>query len=357
MMERKAATYKVPMLVGAALFVLWGVFGVLDAGNVPYSGYLTDGNNTVTQVEEGSPAQAAGLQVGDYITEISGIPVEDTRAIGQLGRPRLGETRTLVVEKRAPTTLAAGEEAAPTREVAITYAAPLARDVALTWAAFLIGLCFIGFGLFAYLKAPSRSATLLALMGLFLGVGFFVGPYFESYAVRSTFVALGLVVAIFGFAFLLHYLMEFPKLKAIMERRHTTKLLYLPALLVALFALYLIGFAPRGTSGFNRFVVAIFGIFIVLYFGLALWALIHSFVKATPDERSRFGLNLMLGGALIGLLPLTIAALVGIFAPTVVLPGARFFFLTMVLIPITMAIAVVRKEGAAPTAPAGTPVM
>jgi len=351
-MERKAAAYRTPMLVGAALFVLWGVFGVLDAGNVPYSGYLTDGNNTVTQVEEGSPARAAGLAVGDYIRSISGIPVEDTRAIGQLGRPQVGETRTLVVEQRAATALAAGEGAPATREVAITYGAPLGRDVALTWAAFFIGLCFVGFGLFAYLKAPSRSATLLALMGLFLGTGFFVGPYFESYAVRSTFTALGLVVAIFGFAFLLHFLTEFPKPKAIMERRHTTKLLYLPALLVALFALYLIGFAPPGTSGFNRFAVTMFGLFIVLYFGLALWALIHSFIKATPDERSRFGLNLMLAGALIGLLPLTIAALVGIFAPTVVLPGARFFFLTMVLIPISMALAAIKAETAATPASA-----
>jgi hypothetical protein len=350
MTEQQTATYKIPMLLAAELFVLWGVFGILDAGNVPYSGYLTDGNNTVTQVEEGSPAQAAGLEVGDYIRSIAGVPVEDTRAIGQLGRPEVGERRTLVVEQRAATTLAAEEESPATREVAITYGAPLGRDVALTWVAFFIGLCFIGFGLFAYMKAPTRSATLLAFMGLCLGVAFFVGPYFESYAVRSTFGALILVVAIFGFAFLLHYLMEFPKLKAIMDRRHTTKLLYLPALLVALFALYLIGFAPRGTSSFNRFAVAMFGIFIVLYFGLALWALIHSFVKATPDERSRFGLNLMLGGALVGLLPLTIAALVGIFAPTVVLPGARFFFLTMVLIPITMATALIRKEAAAAAA-------
>ncbi|MGD2215329.1 MAG: PDZ domain-containing protein [Gemmatimonadales bacterium] len=352
MTEQKTGNYKIPMLAGAALFVLWGVFGLLDAGNVAYSGYITDGNNTVTQVEEGSPAQAAGLEVGDYIRSIAGIPVEDTRALAQLGRPEIGETRRLVVERGAATTLAAGEEPPATREVALTYGAPLGRDVALTWAAFCIGLCFIGFGLFAYLKAPSRSATLLALMGLFLGVGFFLGPHFESYVVRATFTALGLVVAIFGFAFLLHFLMEFPKLKAIMERRHTTKLMYLPALLVALFALYLIAFAPRGTSGFNRFVVAMFGIFIVLYFGLSLWALIHSFVKATPDERSRFGLNLMLGGALIGLLPLTIAALVGILAPTVVLPGGRFFFLTMVLIPITMALAVVRADTAPEAAPA-----
>jgi hypothetical protein len=52
------------------------------------------------------------------------------------------------------------------------------------------------------------------------------------------------------------------------------------------------------------------------------------------------------------LLPVTISALVTTFAPSVILPGSDFFFLTMVLIPITMALAVVRGEAAPAAEPA-----
>jgi hypothetical protein len=354
MMEQRAVSYRTPFLIVAALFVVWGILGVIDAGNIPYSGYLTDGNNTVVQVQDRSPAQAAGLEVGDYITNINGIPVEDTRAIALLGRPEIGEVRTLVVERRGDITLAAGEGAVATAELDITFAGPPARNLALAWAAFVIGLCFVGCGLLAYWRTPSRASTLLALTGLGLGLVFFAGPYFESYLLRTISGTLVLVLVIFGFAFLLHFLVEFPKPKAILQKKHTLKLLYLPAVLMALFAAYLILFAPRGTSGFNVLARSLFGLFVVLYFGLALWALIHSFVRATPAERSRYGLNLLLAGVIIGLLPVTIGSLVGILAPTVVLPGVFFYFLTMVLIPITMALAVMKS--AAP-APAPTPVM
>lgn len=350
------AKYKTPFLVVGAVFVIWGILGLIDIGNVPYSGYIAV-NNTVTQVDEGSPAEAAGLEIGDYITTINGVPVEETRDLARMPRAQIGETRTLVVEAAAETVVAAGEEGSATREVAMTYAGQPGRNVALTWAAFIIGLCFIGFGLLAYTRAPSRSSTLLALTGLCLGVTFFGGWYFGSYALRTIINSIVLVLIVAGFAFLLHCMMEFPKVKVILGKKHSTKVLYTPAVLMTLLALYITIFAPRGTRGFVGFVFALWAIFIVLYFGLAVVALIHSIVKATPDERSKFGLNVMLIGVLVGLLPVTISALVAVFVPTVVLPGSDFYFLTMVLIPITMAMAVMKSEAPAAPAPRPTPAM
>jgi hypothetical protein len=63
----------------------------------------------------------------------------------------------------------------------------------------------------------------------------------------------------------------------------------------------------------------------------------------------------MVSGLLIGILPVMIIWLVSIFAPNVILPGSDFFFLTAVLIPITMALAVMKAEAAA--APEPAPVM
>ena len=235
----------------------------------------------------------------------------------------------------------------------ITFSGLPARDVALTWAGFIIGLCFIGFGLMAYTRTPSRASLLLALTGLCLGIAFIGGPYIASYALRTIVGSVVLVLIIFGFATLLHCVAEFPKPKAVMQKPHITKVLYAPAVLLALFFLWLIIFEPQGTSTLNNVANALAGIFVVGYFGLSLVALIHSFVTATPEERSKYGLSLMLAGVIIGLLPVLIASLISIFAPSVVLPGVDFYFLTMVLIPIAMALAVMRT--ATPHAP--VPVM
>jgi hypothetical protein len=74
------------MLVVGALFVVWGIVGLFDMANVPYHGYLTDPTNTVIRVDEGSPADAAGLAVGDRIASINGVSVEDTPALTRMPR-------------------------------------------------------------------------------------------------------------------------------------------------------------------------------------------------------------------------------------------------------------------------------
>ncbi len=186
-----------------------------------------------------------------------------------------------------------------------------------------------------------------------MGLAFLGGPYIASYGLRTIVQSVVLLLVVFGFATLVHCLAEFPRAKAILQKPHMTKVLYAPAALMALFFLWLIIFEPRGTTTLNNVANVLAGIFVVGYFGLALVALIHSFVKATAQERSKYGLNLMLAGVIIGLAPVTIASLIQIFAPSVLLPGVDFYFLTMVLIPITMALAVMRT--AAPAAPA--PVM
>jgi hypothetical protein len=356
MSEPQAAKYKTPFLVLAALFVIWGILGTFDLRNVPYTGFNTDGNNTVTEVDAGSPAERAGLRAGHYIRSIGGIPVENARALAARPRPEIGETWALVVEQRDPTVLAAGDEAAATESIDITLAAPPGEQTFLGYAAVLIGLCFIVFGLMPYTRVPTRSTTLLALVGLCLGVAFFAGPYLTSYLLRTIAYALTEFLVVLGCVFLLHYVLEFPQPKAMLAKKHTLKILYIPALLVALFVLFIFIFQPTATSAFNILARSLFGLFVVVYFGLALAAMIHSYVKASAQERSNYGLNLMLIGVLVGLLPLTIALLILVIAPTVVMPGSDFYFLTFIFIPITLALAAMRKE-AAPAEAHAVPLM
>ena len=351
----QTARYKTPFLALAVLFLIWGALGVIDQRKVPYSGYITDGNNTVTRVDPGSPADRAGLQVGDNIRSIAGIPVENARALAARPRPAIGETWTLVVDRYA--TAPVTSEASPTtRNVDLTFTGLQAKQKFLVFAATLIGLCFIVFGLWPYMKVPSRSATLLALVGLFLGVAFFGGPYLQSYVLRSTAFAVLTVLIILSLAFLLHYMIEFPRPKAILARKYTLKAVYVPAILVALFGLFIFIFQPTATSTLNIIARSLFGLLLVAYFGLAVIAMIHSYAKADARQRSAYGLNLMLLGVLVGLLPITVAALVGVIAPRDVLPGADFYFLTLVLIPLALAVATMKKEAAPTTAHVAPPV-
>jgi hypothetical protein len=152
-------------------------------------------------------------------------------------------------------------------------------------------------------------------------------------------------------------MMEFPKPKAMLAKKYTLTAMYVPAILIALFVFFIFIFQPAATSTFNVLARSLFGLFVVAYFGLSLAAMIHSYVKASAKERSDYGLNLMLIGVLVGLLPITIAVLITLLVPTVVLPGADFYLLTFLLIPITLALATMRKEGAPAEARASAPLM
>jgi hypothetical protein len=315
------------------LFAGWGIAGLIDQPNVPFDGLGTGPDNTVIRVREASPAAAAGLSVGDRLVRINGVSVEDTPALARMARPAIGETRAVVVEDAATSV---------SRDVSVTYAPQPARDRMLAWAGFLIGLCYIGFGLFAYSRSPGQASMLLALTGLCLGLTFFGGPYIASHAIRSLVQAIALMVIVMGFATLLHTLAVFPKRTAMLEPSWATVVLYAPAVLIASLFVWLIVFEPASTSSLNLLVNALVGIFIVGYFGVSLVALVHSWTKATALDRERQGLNLLLAGVLVGLAPVTIASLVGIFAPSVVLPGSDFYALTLVLVPITLALAVMR---------------
>ena len=333
-MERQNyARYKTAMLVAAGLFAVWGVFGVFDVDNLPYAGYLTDGNNTVTQVREGSPAEQAGMQTGDYIRSIDGVAVEDAAAAARRPRPNIGATRAFVVEREGQTA-----------NLDVTYARLPGRNKALTYAGILIGFCYLIFGLMPYLKTPSGRTMLLAIFGLTLGVSFFGGPYLSSYPLRTIRLLLTNLLVVGGFASLLHFTLMFPKRKALLDKRHMRDLLYGPAALVFLFLVYRGVFQPAATSTLNVITGVLIGLFILGYFGLSLAAFVHSYVKATAQERRVQGLTYVLAGVLVGFLPVLFVVLVGLVAPQVVIPGGNFFFLTLVLIPISLALAVMKTE-------------
>jgi hypothetical protein len=338
MTEAQPGRHRTLLTVLAVAIVVWGGIGALDLGNQPYSGFLTDGNNTVIQVTAGSPAATAGMQEGDYIRSIGGIPVEDSRELNRRGRAAIGETRAFGVERN-------GEAVT----LDLQYSGLPGTQLTLAYLAALLGLCFLGFGLWSYLAAPQVATTALAVFGLCFGIAFVTGPYFESAGLRTFVSGVITTFVIMGFAVLLHFLLIYPERRPVLDRSRW--IVYGPAAVVALMILWLSFAQPDATSALNMVVRTVIGLFVAGYFGASLITLLGSYRRAAPEARAAQGLQLMVAGAVLGLVPLTVSVAVGVFSPRTVLPGAQFYFLTLALIPITFAMATVQsgRGGAAAT--------
>lgn len=323
---------KTPLLVIAAVLVIYGVFGWLDVGNYAQGGWATDPDNTVTQVLSGSPTEAAGLKVGDKIISMGGIAMTDAEALTRRARPEVGETWEFVVERDGATV-----------SLDVTFGEPVPQRKFLAHASFLVGFCFIGFTMRAYMQGPSASTQALALAGTLFSLAFLGGPYFENYMLRSINNAVTVVIVWIGVASILNFLL-------VHLRSGGNRLLYLPGLAVGLFIAWRILATPEATSGLNNFGNILFGVVAAFYLIGSLVTVYRSFSGASASERESSGLQLMMIGALVGLVPPIVTIVVGVVAPQVVLPGQNFYFLAMIAIPITWSMAVQKGSGAEATA-------
>ena len=322
------ANNKTPLLVLAAVVVIYGVLGWLDVSNYAQGGWATDPDNTVTQVLSGSPAEAGGLQVGDKITSLGGIAVTDAKARLRRARPEVGETWEFVVERDGAT-----------MSLDITSGEPVAERKFLAHAGFLVGFCFIGFTLRAYIQEQSASTQALAIAGILFSLVFITGPYFENYMVRSVDAAVGALLIWLGVASLLNFLL-------VHLRSGGNRLVYLPGVAAGLFIAWRVLATPEATTALNNFSNIFIGVIAAFYLLASLVTVYRSFSGATASERESQGLKLMLIGALIGLVPPMIGILTGIVAPQVVLPGQNFYFLAFIAIPITWSMAVLKARAA-----------
>jgi hypothetical protein len=328
------ASNKTPLLVFAAIVVIYGVFGWLDVSNYAQGGWATDPDNTVTQVLSGSPAEAGGLRVGDKILSMGGIAMTDAGAQIRRGRPEVGETWEFVVER---------DSATDTLDV--TFGEPVPQRKFLAHAGFLVGFCFIGFTVRAYMQKQTASTQALALAGVLFSLVFVTGPYLENYMLRSIDNAVSALLVWLGVASILNFLL-------VHLRSGGNRLLYIPGLAAGLFIAWRILATPEATSGLNNFSNVFIGVIAAFYLLASLVTVYRSFSGATATERESQGLQLMLIGALVGFVPPLVSILAGVIAPQLVLPGQNFYFLTLIAIPITWSMAVLKGPGASAEASA-----
>ena len=315
----------------AVFFIIWGILGLMDAKNYSYAGYSTD-NNKITQVREGSPAEAAGLQVGDVMKSYDGIAVTDSKAFSKRNRTEIGQTVEIVVDRN-------GEE----KTLQVTYSELPDKNSTLNIAAFIMGLLFIILGLYVDSKKKTALSHAFAVFGVLFGFIWFNGPHINPGFLRDLVNSIDITIIMLAFVALACFILQYPPKSAFLKGGDS-RWTYVPAAVIVVI-IWIMNFThPDSTIKLNVTINMLFFAVIVFYFGLSLLTLISKYSKANAETRNSLGLNHMLLGAVLGLLPFLIVFTINRLSPTTVIPGNDYLFLTFAFIPIFFSMALFKKS-------------
>jgi len=320
------------LIIAAILFIIWGILGLMDVKNYSYSGYNTDGNNKIVQVREGSPAEAAGMQVGDVMKSYDGISVTDSKAFSKRKRTEIGQTIEIVVDRN-------GEEQA----LQVTYTALPNKNNTLNISAFIMGLLFVLLGLYVHQKKKTALSYAFTVFGVFFGFIWFNGPYINPGFLHELVNSISITLVMFAFVALARFILKYPPESSFLNGGNS-RWTYVPAAVIVLIIWILNFVQPDSTSTLNVTINMLFFVVVLFYFGLALITLINKYSKANAETRKSTGLNYMLLGAVLGLLPFLIVYTINRISPTTILPGNDYIFLTFAFIPIFFSMALLQKS-------------
>ncbi len=315
----------------AIIFLFMGVMGYLDIKNYTYDGYSSN-DFTVTKVEEGSPAAVAGMMVGDQITSIDNLDIRDTKAWSDKARRTAGETRTFIVNRN-------GEEVT----YPMTFVSQTAKDSILNRLGWTMGLIFLLLGFLVFRSKKTWSSFLFAMFCIGFAGSFMGGPHIANNMLDDIVDTMRFSFLLLSFAFLVDFLLHFPKKSSFVSSANASKKLYGPAIFLVLFFMVITILKTDASSGLNTFIQFAMLAFVVIYFGWALLIMFRNYRKASSEEKTN-GMSLMFWGTIIGLVPILISFIVGNLMPTVSMPGEDYMFLTMALIPICFALAINKNE-------------
>jgi hypothetical protein len=306
--------------------ISWGVLGWIDLPHQAKAGFDTNGLDTVTAVQAGSPAEAAGLRPGDVITHFDGVPLDNATAIARMPRKNPGEVLNLAIEREGQAS-----------QLFIAFAPPTERSLNLARASLIIAGCFLLIPVFAFYRKPCTATRVLAMMGFGLSFAFMTGPYIADFGARALAMAATSLFVLFGVVATLQFLLVFPEKRPWVSRTHQKILLYLPAFLLWLLLTYRVVWTPAATSGLNWLTQSMAAVVIGGYLLTCLFRVLRNHSRTHRAQRQALALNAMLLATVAGIVPVTIAQLIRAFSPHAALPGQDYYFVTLVLIPFAWA--------------------
>ena len=329
------------ILLAAALALgVWALFGLADLPHRPDAGLRYDASGVIGRLEAGGGADRAGLRVGDRILSIDGVSLSETETLQRRPRAAIGETRTFVVERTDEASGATMRE-----QFDVTYGSELAAQPIGLIGGALLGFVFLVCGVLAYLRAHSIQSLLFAGVGVALAAVLLPTPYFAAPGLRLFASAVTVLAAFVVFPCLLHLALTFPEPRSILRRRGVVAALYLLPLLIGGAAAIQIARAAQPGPVLDLVSTLV----LVVYMLVTIVALIHRYATTTRERRAAFGLGLVAWGVVIGFGPLTVEVIVALLMPGVSLPGSDFYFLSLVTIPLSFTVALVRRPARAGT--------
>jgi membrane-associated protease RseP (regulator of RpoE activity) len=321
----------------AVLFVIWNILGILDSKNYTNNGYNSD-NYTINKIIEGGAAEKAGLQVGDVIKSTGGISVTDTKALNKRQRAKIGETRTFVIDRN-------GEELS----LDLTYTGMSDKNRNLNRIGDMIGLLFIFIGFFVHRKYKSSLSFSFALFAICFGFIFTNGPYISSSGINIAVNVISSSIILFSFTALAVFMLKYPPLSSFIGDEKKRKMIYIPLIIMIVIIGVVQGSQMDRSETLNTVMRLLFAAYIIFFFLVSLITLIRKYRNADSDFRTANGLNSMLIGALIGLLPILIYFTAGTISPDLYLPGYEYVFITFIAIPIFFSMALNQQSNNSPS--------
>jgi len=321
-------------LIGVAasfLLVSYLAGTLLRLSERPFWGMLVGEDLGVRRVLPGSPAASAGIQKGDRILSFAGAPWSRSweRSFGPSGEAAVrlvsaqGEERTTIVE-RGPS--------------------PLSETLRFLVFAF-VNISFVGIGLVVFLSRSDRIATLFFLMCLLFATALSPAQDFLLKGAAFALTTVRALATVFLPPVFLHFFLSFPRRSRWLSRLpFGAAILYLPSAAMVPFVLKfeadIILFHRSPSLAMLAFEQAAAILFVVMGV-LGIIAFLAS-VRRITSPLLRRSLRWVLPGTALGVLPpLAMGAILNL-RPDLQIPGERYIFLTLVLVPLSFAHAIVR---------------
>jgi hypothetical protein len=307
-----------------------GVFSALEAPHFTYTGFTLSGRR-VTNVDEGSPAAAAGLRAGDVVDSVNGVSSTSVEFFILSHRPVTDELWSLAVQR----------DGVPLRLQLSPTGLP-SVDVVRARSKSVLGLCLLAFTLWAFLASPGRATLLLAVAGVsfaFLALGV---PY-TSGAVRDALDVVATLVFAMGTAVAVHFLLAFPARSRFLERPQALWVLYAPVIALAIPSVVNVVLGLRVVT---RVLGTLWGVLLPAYVLWAIVLLVRRYLATPQPERSSHGLGLMFGATLAAVVPFVLLATASSLWPAVASAFdlySPYASATFSIIPIAFSVAAVRS--------------
>lgn len=315
-----------PLYVLLAILILaWGTAGFFDRRDHGTGGYFYGPDYVVASVSEDGGGEEAGIEVGDRMISVGGTPIEDLPMQSRWPQPHTGDAHSIVLDRE-------GERI--TTE--ITYRPRTGRQASDFLKTVMVGLAFLGFGLWALASVQTQYGVGVAYICLALAFALFNGPHLGVWDGLASHAEVS--VGLLGFILLLRFLLTFPTPKrAGLNPRVTRGLFVVFYLFVGFLVVELIVHPALYTvSG------VVTTLLILPVVVLVLLSAAHSTFGSSRDVLLGSGMGWVAMGLAVAFLPPLLQVAVRLAIPGFSLPGSGSFQLLLAAIPAGLALGVRR---------------